>query len=65
MAVEEFIDAGDKVIVIGRTRGRVRATGVQFNIRAVHVWRVKDGRGIRFEANVDTPKMLEALRQKV
>ena len=63
LAVEEFVDAGDRVIVIGNTRGRVLATGAEFNIRAVHVWTVKDGKGVRFEPNVDTPKMLEALRQ--
>jgi uncharacterized protein len=63
LAVEEFVDAGDKVLVIGSTRGRVRATGATFNIRAVHVWTVKGGRGVRFEPNVDTPKMLEALKQ--
>ncbi|HVG20220.1 MAG TPA: nuclear transport factor 2 family protein [Blastocatellia bacterium] len=61
LTVEEFVDAGEKVIVIGRTRGHVKATGAQFNIRAVHVWTVKGGKGIRFEPNVDTPKMLEAL----
>ncbi|HUQ34451.1 MAG TPA: nuclear transport factor 2 family protein [Pyrinomonadaceae bacterium] len=63
LAVEEFVDAGERVIVIGSTRGRVRATGATFNIRAVHVWTVKDGKGVRFEPNVDTPRMLEALRQ--
>jgi ketosteroid isomerase-like protein len=63
LAVEEFVDAGERVIVIGSTRGRVRATGATFNIRAVHVWTVKGGKGVRFEPNVDTPKMLEALRQ--
>ena len=63
LAVEEFVDAGDRVIVIGLSSGRVRATGATFNIRAVHVWTVKGGRGVRFEPNVDTPKMLEALRQ--
>lgn len=62
LAVEEFVDAGERVIVIGWTRGQVRATGAQFNIRAVHVWTVKRGRAARFEPNVDTPKMLEALR---
>jgi ketosteroid isomerase-like protein len=61
LAVEEFVDAGDRVIVIGWARGHVRATGVPFNIRAVHVWTVKGDRGVRFEPNVDTPKMLEAL----
>jgi len=64
LAVDEFIDAFDRVIVIGTTRGHVRATGVKFSIRAVHVWTVKGGRAIRFEPYVDTPKMLEALRQK-
>lgn len=63
LAVEEFVDAGDRVIVIGWTRGSVKRTGAPFNIRAVHVWRVKGCKGIRFEPNVDTPKMLEALRQ--
>jgi uncharacterized protein len=63
LAVEEFVDAGDRVLVIGMTRGRVRATGAAFNVRAVHIWTVKDGKGVRFEPNVDTPKMLEALRQ--
>jgi ketosteroid isomerase-like protein len=63
LAVEEFVDAGDRVIVIGTTRGRVKATGAPFNVRAVHVWAVKGDRGIRFEPNVDTPKLLEALRQ--
>ena len=61
LAVEEFIDAGDKVIVIGWSRGHVRATGATFNIRAVHVWTVKGEKGVRFEPNIDTPKMLEAL----
>jgi ketosteroid isomerase-like protein len=64
LAVEEFVDAGDRVIVIGSTLGRVKATGVTFNVRAVHVWTVKGDRGVRFEPNVDTPKMLEALRQE-
>jgi ketosteroid isomerase-like protein len=63
LAVEEFVDAGDRVIVIGWTRGQVRATGATFNIRAVHVWTVKGGRAVRFEPSVDTPKMLEALRR--
>lgn len=63
LSVEEFVDAGDKVIVIGWARGHVKATGVPFAIRAVHVWTVKGEKGVRFEPNVDTPKMLEALRQ--
>ena len=65
LAVEEFIDAGDKVIVIGTTRGRVKATGTTFNIRAVHIWKVSGGRAVRFESHVDTPKMLKVLGLEV
>jgi uncharacterized protein len=61
LAVDEFVDAGDKVIVIGSTRGRVRANGAIFNIRAVHLWTVTGGRAVRFESYIDTPKMLEVL----
>jgi ketosteroid isomerase-like protein len=60
--VEEMISAGDRVVVIGRTRGTARASGVAFDVRAVHVWRVEEGRIVRFEAYIDTPGMLLALR---
>lgn len=59
--VEEYIDAGEKAIVIGWTRGRVRATGIEFSVRVVHVWTVKDGKGVRFEPHIDTYKILEVL----
>ena len=64
LAVEEFVDAGDKIIVIGSTRGHVRATGAMFNIRVVHIWTVTGGKAVRFESHVDTPKMREVLRRE-
>lgn len=59
--VEEVISAGDHVVVIARTRGTARASGKAFDIRAVHVWTVRDGSIRRFEAYIDTPAMLSAL----
>ena len=61
LAVEEFVDVGDKVIVIGFSRGHVRATGERFHLRAVHIWTVSGSRAVRFESHIDTPKMLELL----
>lgn len=58
---EEIIDAGEKVVVFGKTRGRAKKSGKEFDVRAVHVWTLRDGKGLKFEPNVDTPKMLEAL----
>jgi len=60
--MQEFVEAGDCVVAIGHTRGHTRATNREFDVRAVHVWTMRDGKVLRFEAYIDTPKMLEALR---
>jgi uncharacterized protein len=60
---EEFVEAGDTVVAIGHTRGRVRANDREFDVRIVHVWTLKDGKVLRFEAYIDTPKMLQALNE--
>jgi ketosteroid isomerase-like protein len=62
IAVDEYLEAGEQVIVIGHTRGHVRATGKEFSVRFVHVWSLKDGRVVRYEPYVNTAKMLEALK---
>jgi uncharacterized protein len=58
---DQLLHAGDHIVVIGRSRGRVRATGVPFDVPAVHVWTLRDRRAVRFEAYLDTPAMLAAL----
>ena len=58
---EEYVEAGERVVMLGRTRGAVRANGSSFDFRAVHLWEVRDGRATRFEAYIDTPQMLAAL----
>ena len=62
VAVDEYMEAGEQVIAIGHTRGRVRASGKEFSVRFVHVWSLKDGRVVRYEPYIDTAKMLEALK---
>jgi hypothetical protein len=53
--------AGDQVVSVGHSRGTVRANGRAFEVAAVHVWTVVDGRVTRFDAYIDTPAMLAAL----
>ena len=60
--MEEYVESGDRVVAIGRTHGKVRSNNREFDVRAVHVWTLKDGKATRFEAYIDTPKMLDALR---
>jgi uncharacterized protein len=51
---EEYLDAGDTVIVLGRYRGTWPATGRAMNAQMVHVWRVKDGKVVAFQQYTDT-----------
>lgn len=59
--VDEYLEAGNRVVAIGWTRGHVKASRARFDIRIVHVWTIKDGRALRFEPYIDTPGMLAAL----
>ena len=43
VTVERFVDAGEHVVAIGRTRGTVNATGQSFDVPIAHVWTVRDG----------------------
>jgi uncharacterized protein len=59
--VERSWEAGDAVVVVGRTRGKIRASGKPFDLPAVVIWRIRDGKVVSFEPFIDTPAMLEAL----
>jgi uncharacterized protein len=45
---EEYIDAGDAVVVPVRFHSRGRGSGVETVTRAVHVYWLKDGRVVRY-----------------
>ena len=44
---EEFIDAGDDVVVTVRYSGRGRGSGIEFEDRLFDVYTVRDGRCVR------------------
>jgi len=56
----QWIEAGDSVAAIGHSRGKVNATGNEFDIPIVHVWHLRDGKAVLFEPYVDVPAMLKA-----
>ena len=61
LALERFVDAGDHVVAIGRTRGTVRASGSRYDVPVAHVWAVRDGRVTGVQYYVDNPTMRAAL----
>jgi uncharacterized protein len=58
---EQFIDAGDEIVVIGRYRGIAKETGRPLDVPFVHVWTLRDGLAVRFRQFLDTAGWLAAL----
>ncbi|MBV9931603.1 MAG: nuclear transport factor 2 family protein [Alphaproteobacteria bacterium] len=51
---DEYLDAGDTVVVLGRYGGTFKATGRSLDAWMAHVWRIADGRAVEFRQLVDT-----------
>ena len=58
---DEFIDAGDEVVVLGRYRGVAKGTRKRLDVPFVHVWSFRDGKAWRFRQFLDTAGWREAL----
>ena len=56
----EFVAEGDRLLVIGWSRGRVKNTGRAFDNRWVMAFTVRDGRIARFEEYADTQALAAA-----
>jgi len=59
---DEFIDGGDTVVVLGKYSGTYKKTGKSFQANFAHVWKMQDGKGIRFIQYVDTLLVHRALQ---
>jgi ketosteroid isomerase-like protein len=58
---DELIDAGDRVVVLGRVSGTARSTGEEFEVPFAHVWALTDGVPSRFRGYYDTAPITTAL----
>lgn len=59
---EEFLEAGDQVVVLGRYRGVAQASRKHLDVPFVHVWTVANEQAVRFRQFLDTAGWVEALR---
>ena len=55
LELDELIDAGDRVVVIGRLTGRGRRAASRFEQPIAGVWTVHDGRMVRGEIGYTGP----------
>jgi ketosteroid isomerase-like protein len=61
-APEEFLDAGDQVVVVGRYRGTAKESRKPLDVPFVHIWTLVGDKAIRFRQYLDTAGWVEALR---
>jgi ketosteroid isomerase-like protein len=57
---EHFVEGGDTVVVEGRYRGKMKATGRKIDAQFAHVWHLRDGKVVRFQQYTDTRQWAEA-----
>src|SRR4051794_14270061 len=58
---EDYIDAGERVVVVITQRGRSKATGIPVEMRFAQVWTVRDGQGIKMQLYGSVEEALEAV----
>ncbi len=57
---EEFIDAGDSVVVVARLIGRGKLSGVEVTRRWAYVWTVRGGKALSMVGYADRAEALKA-----
>ena len=60
VTAEEFLHAGDRVLVTEHHRGRGRGSGIEVDTRLYSVYTVCDGKVVRMDQFTDRPEALEA-----
>jgi hypothetical protein len=59
---DDFIDGGDIVVVLGKYSGTYKATGKSFQADFAHVWKIQNGKAMRFVQYTDTLLVHRALQ---
>ena len=55
---EEFLDAGDRVLVTVYFAGRGRGSGIEVDTRVYEVWTIRDGMAVRMDEFSDRAEAL-------
>jgi hypothetical protein len=59
--IEDYLDAGNAVVVVGRYVGRNRMTGKPLDAAATHIYDLRDGKVCRFRMFADTKTIWNAM----
>jgi len=62
-SVDEYIDAGDRVITLGVDSGTYKATGKSMTASAASIWTLEEGKIIKFVQYIDTHVLIAATQE--
>lgn len=60
-AAHEFIDGGDTIVALGKYSGTYKLTNKSFHADFAHVWKLREGKAVRFVQYTDTLLVQRAL----
>ena len=58
---QEFVDDGDRVLILGESRGKAKASGTSFQVSFVQIVTFRDGKWTRFQHYTNTGVIAAAL----
>ncbi len=61
MQCDQYLDAGEHVVVTGRFLGRGKETGNELNAPFAHIWTMRNGKVTQFRNYTDTANWLRAM----
>lgn len=56
--VSDFVDGGDRIVMVGHYNGTGKGTGKTFKANATHTWTYKNGKAVHFFQAVDTATII-------
>lgn len=56
--ITDFVDGGDKLVMVGFYTGVYKSTGKKFKASVAGTWYMKDGKAVRFIQAVDTAEIM-------
>jgi ketosteroid isomerase-like protein len=59
---EDYVAGDDKVVAYGTYTGTYKRTGKPFAARVAHIWKLQDGKIVRFEQFVDSELVNSAMK---
>jgi uncharacterized protein len=60
--VDELLDAGEKIVMLGRYHGVRKASGKAFHAQVAHIWTLRVGKVTKFQQYLDTYQVAETAR---